>query len=169
MFSSMLILFMIDSHFLIAHGDFNTSKNLTNPENEFKCIAKKNNFIYYKFWKGFVYLDGVIYCIIPFIIMITCNFMIISEIVRSRIRSKQVVVKKNTIVRNTSTSGMLSNERRISFILIGISFSFLVLTVPVFIIENLNEIQIENWNIITAVSYMLMYLNHVSKKLIIKN
>lgn len=155
----MLFLFIVDSHFLIAHGDFD-SKNETLTKN-FKCTANVNNFFYSLFWKGFIYIDGILYCIIPFIIMITCNFMIISKIVRSRIRSKQVVVKRNTIVKNTS-SGMLNNEKRISFILLGISFSFLVLTIPVFIIENIGDIDIKNWNIITAFSYMLMYLNHVS-------
>ena len=157
----MIFLFLIDSHFLFAMGDFDTTtSNITTTK--FKCKHNSNNLIYSYFWDCFFYIDVAIYCVIPFIIMITCNFMIISKIIRSRIKSKQVVVskKKNTIVRNSSA--MLSNEKRISFILIGISVSFLLLTVPVFVIENFQRPIIANWNIISAFAYLFMYLNHVS-------
>ena len=58
---------------------------------------------------------------------------------------------------------MLASERRISFILIGISVSFFIFTLPVFIMENINDSYFDNPNmeIALACSYMLMYLNHV--------
>ena len=95
--------------------------------------------------------------------------MIIGKIVRSRIRSKQVVIcrKKNTIIKNTNS--MLANEKCISFILIGISLSFLILTMP-FVIEYLDKNKTNkdnpNWNLIVALTNMLMYLNHVSLQLV---
>lgn len=92
----MIVLAVIDSHFLIAMGDFESAAVLTAKSNNSteidislhrKCTVHKP-FVYVQLWPVFHIVDGLIYCIIPFIIMITCNFMIICKMVRSRIRSK---------------------------------------------------------------------------------
>lgn len=135
----MIVLFVVNSHFLVAMGDFDSLQDSnTTRVNRAKCAPLKPD-IYVRFWTVFHILDGLIYCIIPFLIMITCNFCVICKIVRSRIRSKQVVIcrKKNTILKNSNT--MLATEKRLSLMLVCVSLSFLVFTLPVFIIENLDS------------------------------
>lgn len=75
-------------------------------------------------------------------------------------RSKKT--NASILVRNSKNS-MLAAEKRISIILILISLSFLLLTVPVFIMENLDISYYNNPHseIVLAVAYALMYLNHV--------
>jgi hypothetical protein len=136
-----------------------------------KCIPKNNSYAYVQFLEIYFYIDTIVYSLLPFFIMITCNFMIIGKIVKSRVRSKQVIITrvKNTnktrIIKNMPGS-MLATEKRLSFTLLSISLSFLFFTIPVFVIEQiqkyLNENEMtENWKIITSLGYMLMYLNHV--------
>ena len=79
-------------------------------------------------------------------VMIVCNVCIVAKIVKSRVRSKQVIIDRknrkekkssNQILKNTNT--MLATEKRISITLVSISFSFLVLTLPVFVVELLKS------------------------------
>jgi hypothetical protein len=136
-----------------------------------KCEANPNNAYYFGVWRVYFFFDSIVYSIIPFLIMITCNVFIIAKIVRSRVRSKQVIRAKTKMLTSShstsqivkNTNSMLATEKRISIILVGISFSFLILTTPVFIIEQLNDLYPHdyNWDVILACSYMLMYLNHV--------
>jgi len=61
---------------------------------------------------------------------------------------------------------MLGTEKRLSVTLISISVSFLVFTMPVFVIENLQSYRIVSfeegfWSVAKALAYMLMYMNHV--------
>ena len=58
---------------------------------------------------------------------------------------------------------MLAAEKRISIILMLISLSFLVLTAPVFILENLDMSFYEHprGELILSIAYALMYSNHV--------
>jgi hypothetical protein len=177
---AIVLLFLFNIHFLIAMGyeqiihDGNESNVTTNHTEtkryKIKCAPNRSNKMYYSFWQIYFYFDSIIYCIIPFIIMITCNVFTIFKMVKSRVKSKQVIYSKkftknktdsNTIMKNSNK--MLANEKRISAILIGISVSFLVLTIPVFIMENLDDEHFKNpiLEVALALSYMLMYLNHV--------
>ena len=168
--SAICLLFIFNSHFLILNGNFDyidISNDTFNSSTSFKCVIDERNVYYQQFWTVFFYLDSAIYGVIPFMIMITCNFMIIGKIVKSRIRSKKVIVTRSRksssskIIKNANS--MLATEKRLSLILIGISLSFLLFTTPVFIIETFSNFQSDSfvWEIFTAVSYLLMYLNHV--------
>jgi hypothetical protein len=168
-----VLLLLVNLHFLIAMGNFDTdsissldlnTNTTTTIKLKQKCEPNPMNKEYIIFWQVFQLLDCTIYCIIPFAIMITCNFMIVSKIIRSRIRSRPIVVcrKNNTIINNSSKS-MLANEKRISFILVGISVSFFLFTMPIFVIEYLDSEfnYVSNWRLVVALADMLMYLNHV--------
>ena len=165
----MVGLFVFNSHFLVFMGeeieipiDANSSFKII------RCHANNSSQFYNTIWDFYFYADSLVYCIIPFIVMITCNISIIIKIVSSRIRSKKVVVtkKKNSNQNSITNSNrtMSATERRISFILIFISISFLLLTIPVFIMENLisqTDLLNPKLEIALAISYMFMYLNHV--------
>lgn len=133
------------------------------------CHKESDNSI--SFWDVFFYIDTIIYCILPFIIMATCNSLIIGKIVRSRIRSKQVIIRrvknsmKTKMIENKPNT-MLGTEKRLSITLISISISFFIFTFPVFLIENLERHKLVNtsetyWKVSKALTYMLMYLNHI--------
>lgn len=181
--ASTVFLLFINSHFLVFLGNFEntnstnrigTKNNSLNHSNLFfktkQCHHSKKS--YYKhFWSFYFYIDSTLYCILPFMIMVTSNCLIIGKIVKSRIRANPVIVEK---VKNTSkikimenkSSTMLGNEKRLSFTLISISVSFLICTMPVFFIENLESYRIVDfssdfWLTLKALAYMLMYLNHV--------
>ena len=178
---TVFLLAFINLHFLIGMGYHHpaNSSELDNKTSLFnstiiqrvKCEANPNNAYYFGVWRVYFFFDSIVYSIIPFLIMITCNVFIIAKIVKSRVRSKQVIRAKTKILTSShstsqivkNTNSMLATEKRISIILVGISFSFLILTTPVFIIEQLNDLYPHdyNWDIILACSYMLMYLNHV--------
>jgi hypothetical protein len=181
-------LFLVNMHFLIAMGDsstptrytyingtiendINANKSQLHRIREFVCQPDPSKHVYsFFFYNIYFYLDGAIYCIIPFFIMIVCNFLIIFKIKQSRINSKQVIMSKKPNIDFTynirkNRSSMLASERRLSIILVGISISFLILTIPVFIMENLDHLGSFNeqkfWKVGMALSYMMMYSNHV--------
>lgn len=150
-FISIILLFVFNLHFLVFMGteenqlEFNSTSNLTSQRVYLvQCDTEKSSKFYSGAWSVFFYLDSLVYCILPFIIMLTCNLLIIAKIISSRVRSRKVIVTKNKIVKNSSS--MLAAEKRISIILIMISLSFFLLTIPVFIMENLSESYFENSN-----------------------
>ena len=147
---------LFNAHFLVFMGYYETvtdsvvSLNHTGIANTRRivvCDPDPENLVYKKFWHVFFFFDTIVYTLIPFVVMITCNVCIVAKIVKSRVRSKQVVIARqksrkclstlhaNQIVKNTSS--MLATEKRISIILVSISFSFLVFTLPVFVIEHI--------------------------------
>lgn len=187
---AMIVLFIVNIHFLLFMGDFEQDSSLEVNSSNISYIKKIDNSEkknqeyaqvkrcrdkyashYHYFWNFYFYIDTTIYCILPFLIMITCNFLIIGEIVKSRIRSNKVIVKKvrnstRTRIMENKSNVMLGTEKRLSFTLISISMSFLVFTMPVFLIENLESYQVVDFNSVfwlnwKALAYMLMYLNHV--------
>ena len=173
---TIVVLLVLNAHFLVFMGnDFDVSFNSTTTTTtynatESRCVPDSNNLSYIQFLKFYFYIDEMVYSIFPFVIMITCNFMIITKIVKSRIRSKKVIVSKSKnnsgkILQNTSNA-MLVTEKRLSLTLLAISLSFLLFTSPVFVVEHLEAYYDElrtsgEWQVVAAMSYMLMYLNHV--------
>ncbi|RNA19568.1 FMRFamide receptor-like [Brachionus plicatilis] len=167
--SAMIALLIFNSHFLAFMGhETHVTVDTNSSLKIIQCQPSNSSKFYHSIWNFYFYADSLVYCIIPFIVMITCNISIIAKIISSRIRSKKVVIAKNkstnqkSIVTNNRT--MSTTERRVSFILIFISISFLILTIPVFIFENL--ISRAGWRnprleVALAISYMLMYSNHV--------
>jgi hypothetical protein len=191
------VLAAFNAHFLVGMGRITpVTDPATNKTFEFvQCEPNHALPGYKQFWSAYFYLDSLIYCILPFFIMITCNTLIISKIVSSRIRSKQVIVSRSkkkqnyslhksqsscvqtqaqtsinhtkisttSANNNNNSSNMIKSEKRISSILIGISVSFVLFTLPVFVMENLSDAMFENplMEIALALAYMLMYLNHV--------
>ena len=188
----MFTLAALNSHFLVSMGytvdtqDPRTNRTLTRVF----CEPNELDTAYRLFWSAYFYIDTAIYCIVPFFVMLTCNLVIISKIISSRIRSKQVVMnhnrKKAFIVQkshqqqqqpttavntpsnsannnNSSRNYMLVSERRISIILVGISISFVLFTLPVFVMENVSDAYYVHptMHLLLALAYMLMYLNHV--------
>ncbi len=107
----------------------------------------------------------------PFLIMITSNCLIIGEIVKSRIKSNKVIIKRirktsRTRILENKSNAMLGSEKRLTFTLIAISLSFLLLTMPVFFVENLEAYEVVDfgddfWLTLKALAYMLMYMNHI--------
>jgi hypothetical protein len=156
-----LIIALFNLHFLIFMGHIDTKVSVLNRANDTIDVETRRtivcdvdneaaNGLYKRIWTGFFYLDAIIYTKIPFVIMIACNVCIVAKIVKSRVRSKQVIIDRKRqksmasigsggsslkLLRNTST--MLATEKRISIILVSITFSFLVFTLPVFIVEHL--------------------------------
>lgn len=59
-----------------------------------KTTCEPMNTRYAQFWSVYFFFDSLIYCVLPFIIMITCNILIITKIISSRIRSKQVTINR---------------------------------------------------------------------------
>lgn len=59
-----------------------------------RTVCEPINTRYAHFWSVYFYFDSMIYCVLPFIIMITCNILIITKIISSRIRSKQVTINR---------------------------------------------------------------------------
>lgn len=57
------------------------------------CMPNPKNSTYMRLWQIYFYLDSAFYSILPFIIMLFCNISIITKIVKSRVRSKQVIAK----------------------------------------------------------------------------
>jgi hypothetical protein len=200
-----LTLALFNSHFLTSMGHTrfvhdpaaNRTYEFVQCEASSSSSSSSSSHHYVNFWTAYFYMDSLIYCILPFVIMITCNILIISKIVSSRIRSKQVIFNRiakksktnysmhksssyqpqlhqNSTINNTKLSSasannnssnyMLSSERRISFILIGISVSFIVLTLPEYVMEHLNDREYEArpyMELGLAIASMLMYFNHV--------
>jgi len=156
-----LVIALFNLHFLIFMGHTDTRVSAVNRVNDTIEVETRRtivcdvdnaaaNGLYKRIWTGFFYLDAIIYTKIPFVIMIACNVCIVAKIVKSRVRSKQVIIDRKRqksmasigsggsslkLLRNTST--MLATEKRISIILVSITFSFLVFTLPVFIVEHL--------------------------------
>jgi hypothetical protein len=168
--SIFIFLTVFNVHFFTSMGHIESRYDPeTNTTFELcKCEPPPLNEIYQKFWSFYFYLDCMIYCIVPFIIMLTCNILIIWKIIKSRVNSKQVVIRKSKQVTNSSSGNyMLPSERRISIILIGISASFFVLTLPIFIMENFsNSVFISNisnpiMELFLSIANALMYSNHV--------
>lgn len=165
----MISLFVFNSHFLIFMGEeIEFTIDASSSIKIIQCHASNSSQFYNAIWDYYFYADSLVYCIIPFIVMIICNISIIVKIISSGIRFKEALVtKKKKFNQNSiknSNRTMLATERRISFILIFMSLSFLLLTIPVFIMENLiSEADFLNpkLEIALAISYMLMYLNHV--------
>jgi len=140
-----------------------------------RCGPDPSNVSYRKFWIVFTWLDASLYSIVPFFIMLVCNFSIIFKIIHSRIKSKQVVVSQ--LRRNetlnigrlgkslsiASSNIMMPNEKRISLIFLIISFSFLLLTFPISIIEIYELIFPNESRSVSkvAIATMFMYLNHI--------
>ncbi|CAF0795434.1 unnamed protein product [Brachionus calyciflorus] len=162
-----VFLVLFNAHFLGFMGFEMPINDETNSSKIIQCYEQKDSGYYSLIWGVYFYLDSLIYCIVPFIIMITCNISIITKIISSRIRSKQVIIskKKNQNVIAKNSRSMLATEKRISIILIVISLSFFIFTLPVFIMENLiSEKKFESspgLELALALSYMLMYSNHV--------
>lgn len=170
-------LVLVNSHFLISMGNFESNVTVLEDnlqvesfEKVQKCCHKVSPY-YISFWDIFFYIDTIIYCILPFLIMATCNSLIIGKIVRSRIRSKQVIIRrvknsmKTKMIENKPNT-MLGTEKRLSITLISISISFFIFTFPVFLIENFERHNLVNtsetyWKVSKALTYMLMYLNHI--------
>ena len=186
----LILVFLIalfNVHFLIFMGH-SSAKIHQIPNNQNQTIIERVvvcdvngdhqevNEFYKKFWAIFFHFDAIIYTQIPFMIMIVCNACIVAKLVKSRVRSKQVIIDRTkrtsistTTITNTTTttalttttsnstrsssrssgssgdsskilkntSSMLATEKRISIILVSISFSFLVFTLPVFVVEHL--------------------------------
>jgi hypothetical protein len=187
---SLAICFLFNFHFFIFMGyeeyvevrdddplDALNDTNSTNINNFTSqlvkvliCEPNPHNYWYARFWEVYFYLDSAFYCIVPFLIMLFCNLSIITKIIKSRVNSKQVIVAKNkknnsSILLKNKGNAMLAGERRISIILILISVSFLVLTAPVFIMENLDVSLYlayrPQYEIGLSLAYMCMYANHV--------
>jgi hypothetical protein len=169
----------VNCHFLIFMGYYETRTVVTvaggnQTLSRVVCRPDKSNYYYTRFWKAFFFLDTIIYTNIPFLVMVTCNVCIIAKIVKSRVRSKQVIIDRKKSLNNEkrivkNTGSMLATEKRISIILVSISFSFLLFTLPVFIIEHLTHFSQDpsiytnnpNWDIIVACAYMMMHFNHM--------
>nr|QVK45807.1 G protein-coupled receptor [Proales similis] len=131
------------------------------------CSPDQTNEFYEKFWEIYFYLDSTIYCIIPFFVMIICNSFTIYNMIKSkndsRPKTASISHRRAAVADPSKVTKVMrrqNNERRISLILIGISLSFLFCTLPVFIIEK-NYEETTNWEVALALSYMLMYANHV--------
>ena len=145
---------LFNLHFLLFMGYYSGHSEQYHTSNETNFVVcdvdKINQPIYKKFWRVYFFFDNIIYTQIPFMVMIVCNVCIVANIVKSRVRSKQVIIDRkkrkdkfksktssNQILKNTNA--MLATEKRISITLVSISFSFLVLTLPVFVVELLKS------------------------------
>jgi hypothetical protein len=199
----LILVFLIalfNVHFLIFMGHSTASThqipnnhNQTSIEQVVVCdvYGQKVSEFYKKFWPIFFHFDAIIYTQIPFMIMIVCNACIVAKIIKSRVRSKQVIIDRTkrtsistTTITNTTTtaaltmttsnstrsssrssgssgdsskilkntSSMLATEKRISIILVSISFSFLVFTLPVFVVEHLQ------------CKFVFYFLKHICRK-----
>jgi hypothetical protein len=169
--SMAIIFFVANAHFFVDTGYFA-------PGHDGRivlCQSNPNNTHYTRFWHAYVWIDSILYSILPFFIMIFCNFVIIRRIVRSRVRSGSIIVLpktttiETTVIRRQSETSvkqvtqLLPSERRTSFILLGVSISFLVLTFPVTLMETvLNDgLALSRSSFTFGIANMLMYMNHV--------
>jgi hypothetical protein len=179
--ATLLVLFIFNIHFLISMGyyepttEFDVNLNETIKILRLRCEPNPLDKFYTKFWTIFTWLDASLYSMIPFFIMLFCNFSIIYKIVRSRIQSKLVVrsqIRRNDTLKMRrlsksmsiiSTNIMLPSEKRISIIFLIISFSFLFLTMPISIIESFQLLFPNSPSSISSISIatLCMYMNHV--------
>lgn len=160
-FITCLFLALINLHFLLAMGYYENS--IDNTEIRVVCQPNPLNKAYLTFWNIYVWIDSIIYAIIPFIIMIFCNICLIIKIIKSRIESNKVIHTRIALTRGLSNvATILPSEKRLTLILIGISISFLCLTMPISILEGFsNYFNTISYSYFIAISYMLMYANHV--------
>ena len=61
------------------HSSNITTSNHSNLKIRSFCHISKKSHVYAKFWQFFFYVDSMIYCVIPFIVMTTCNVFIIKS------------------------------------------------------------------------------------------
>jgi hypothetical protein len=172
-----VVLFVTNSHFFIDTG-YHEESSANQSTWKIVCESNPNNRVSVEFWQVYLWIDSILYSMLPFSIMIVCNFVIIRKIVRSRVRSGSVIVLSKSAseiaIKGKSTclpkdrrikqaTQMLASERRTSFILLGVSLSFMVLTMPVTLLETfLNGFPTMHCGPLPfAIAYMLMYLNHV--------
>lgn len=181
-----IVLIFFNIHILVWYG----YRVETDESSLIVCEIYSNKLIYSKFWEIFFYLDSSIYCVLPFIIMTTCNTFIITRTIKSRVQSKAILrtsaniitssrrialsrtnnaVNNNirkTFPKSISSSSISANEQRILILLLVMSLGFFIFTTPISIIEfldNFNENFQKNPNrkLLNAISEMFMYSNHV--------
>jgi hypothetical protein len=176
-----VLLIFVNIHILVWYG----YKVETNESNLIVCEIHSNKLIYSKFWEIYFYLDSIIYCILPFIIMTTCNAFIITRTIKSRIQSQAILRTsakiitssrrtvgttnknlKKTFPKSISSGSISANEQRILILLLVMSLGFFIFTTPISIIEFLDNFnqkfqKIPSKKLLNAIGEMFMYLNHV--------
>ena len=135
-----LIIFLINSHLLFMNGYVSyenvttfDSNNQTTKLNQtyakVSCYKSINDPFYIN--PKWQYVHLLLYSIIPFSVMLLCNSIIILNVVCCRkIQSKS---KKS-----------LSKKRRMTFMLILVTFSFIVLTLPSVILHTFFRVAVRN-------------------------
>ena len=164
-----IVLFIsVNSHFLwsvqLHHYSFN---NITIS----KCHAKPlSAHLVEEVWP---WVDAAIYSFVPFLIIIILNIYIIKRIVSARqnrnvLRQQSSLRHKYRVIKPNRTHEEAS--RRITFMLLVVSFSFLITTLPMNIVlivtsfygtdEFEDDAIFSKRKLMSTSTEMLMYLNH---------
>jgi hypothetical protein len=158
----------VNSHFLwsveLHHYTFNSSSIS-------KCHAKPLfTHLVEEIWP---WVDAAIYSFVPFLIIIILNIFIIERIISARqnrnvLRQRTSLQEKYGDVKPNRTHEEAS--KRITFMLLVVSFSFLLTTLPMNLVlivtsiygtkETENDAIFSKRKLISTSAEMLMYLNH---------
>ncbi len=108
------------------------------------------------FYQMFIWpwIDFAFYSIIPFIVMITCNSIIITKITRSKIK-RHSMTEINKQMQKSQTSS-------VTFMLISVSLTFILLTAPSRIVTLIGYTD-ENyyrWRLFFVGTVFLIHINH---------
>ena len=114
------------------------------------------------------WVDAFLYCFSPFVIICILNGLIIQQVIRSRRRRAQLSM--NSANRLSNGKSRVSNESsvRVTIMLLTISFTFLICTLPMnvvmiygaFLSEHSSYEQLTKYKLARTISELLMYTNH---------
>ncbi|CAF0923915.1 unnamed protein product, partial [Didymodactylos carnosus] len=143
-----------------------TLTKISHIKNLYDCHINKNNKLYNSFYIIFdTYIETIFFYMIPFLIMITCSILIIIKILQTRRTVhynsrghfyyyhccttpiiKHISKNNNNSLIKTTIIKRKTNHRRekdiqLSFMLIGTSMAFIILTLPAEINDHFSSIQ----------------------------
>jgi hypothetical protein len=153
---SMIIIILtmfLNAHILVLNG-WNELRVISNSTSKYilHCFTYKNGFKLSDYEK----LNIVLYCAVPFVLMLTFNTLIIKKIYSNRTN------RVDDSAKIKSNSSHLFNRKRLSTALIVISFSYIIMTAPAVIIYFFLNKEDEYYELITILFDDLSFLNNIS-------
>lgn len=146
---------LINFHMIIFNGP--DTRNLTSNETLLQCYAPYGSLAYI-FWD---YVHLVLFCVIPFLLMLTFNSMLIVKVLlksRSSTLTKGLAILAN---RQSSVAREALN-RRLTISLLALTFMFIVLTLPHVILWTVLDFFIQDtdyYELVAQVAYALVFIN----------
>ncbi|XP_069114763.1 probable G-protein coupled receptor 139 [Argopecten irradians] len=160
----LLILCSLNSHFLWTVQLRHVGNNATAPV--YVCDASPNfSDLVNHVW---VWIDAGMYSFVPFVILLILNARIVHKVWVAKNERKHITERRmSTCNADKSPAGLREASTKVTVMLLTISFTFLLTTLPMNVILILTKTwneqsqrQRANFHLAKTVSEILMYLNH---------